>query len=530
MSDRPVRTRIAPSPTGDPHVGTAYMGLVNLVVARQGGGQFLLRIDDTDRTRYRAGSEEAIFEALRWLGLTWDEGPDVGGPKGPYRQSERTALYREHADLFVARGAGYRCFCSKERLDALRDEQRARKETPRYDGRCRDADPAEGARRAAAGEPHVVRLRVPTDGTTTVRDLLRGDVTFPHADLQDQVLVKEDGFPTYHFASCVDDHLMEITHIIRAEEWLTSAPLHALIFAGFGWELPVLCHMPLLRNADKSKISKRKNPTSLLYYRDAGFLPEGLLNFLGLMGWGGPKDGEGGASREVFTLDDMVRHFRLAELALGGPVFDPAKLRHINAAHLRALPARTFAARALAFLADESRLEALAPLVLPRMETFGQLAQVADFFLGDVTQRPDLLVPARKTPPEQAAAAEEAWFALGDALEVLERVDPWTAANLDQACRGLGDAAPAGWKPKDVFMALRAAISGKTATPPLWESMELLGKSRTLGRLGDARRALPEPSKKAQERREKARRAPPAAPAGAGGPTGAPTPAGAGEA
>jgi glutamyl-tRNA synthetase len=281
-----VRTRIAPSPTGDPHVGTAYVALFNYAWARQHGGQFILRIEDTDRQRSHPASERMIFEALHWLGLSWDEGPDVGGPHGPYRQSERSEVYREHADALVERGAAYPCFCTAERLEALRAEQKARKAAVMgYDRRCRGIARSEAERRCAAGEPRVVRLAMPDDDSMTVTDALRGAVRFERPQMDDQILLKSDGFPTYHLANVVDDHLMQISHVMRAEEWLSSLPKHVQIYRSFGWEPPVFCHLPLLRNADKSKISKRKNPVSLNHYRRAGFLPEALLNFLALMGF-----------------------------------------------------------------------------------------------------------------------------------------------------------------------------------------------------------------------------------------------------
>src|SRR5512147_1603360 len=326
-----VRTRIAPSPTGDPHVGTAYVALFNYALARRHGGRFILRIEDTDRERSSAASETMIFEALRWLGLQWDEGPDVGGPHGPYRQSERTAVYREHADRLVERGAAYPCFCTRERLDALREEQKAKKLNFGYDGLCRAVDRDEAARRRASGESCVVRLAMPAEGETVVNDLLRGEVRFDNAQVDDQVLLKSDGFPTYHLANVVDDHLMGITHVIRAEEWLSSTPKHVELYKAFGWQAPEWIHMPLLRNADKSKISKRKNPVSLDYYRAAGFLPEALLNYLGTMGWSIAGD------REKFSLAEMIEAFTFDRLRLGGPVFDLVKLAAMNADYLRAL-------------------------------------------------------------------------------------------------------------------------------------------------------------------------------------------------
>jgi len=283
------RVRIAPSPTGDPHVGTAYIGLLNFLFARQRSGKFVLRIEDTDRARFVATSEQMIFDALHWLGLTWDEGPDTGGPFGPYRQSERTSIYREHVDMLLSSGHAYHSFETAEELEAMRKAQLAAKLPPRYNGAARSLSPAQVQAYLAEGRPSTIRLKVPAEGSTTFRDELRGDITFDHGNVDDQVLLKSDGFPTYHLANVVDDHLMRITDVIRAEEWISSTPKHILLYQAFGWHPPRFWHMPLLRNIDKSKISKRKNPVSLIYYRDSGFLPEAMLNFLGLMGGGMPN-------------------------------------------------------------------------------------------------------------------------------------------------------------------------------------------------------------------------------------------------
>ena len=519
MADRPVRTRIAPSPTGDPHVGTAYMGLVNMVWARKHGGQFLLRIDDTDRKRFRSSSEQAIFSALRWLGIEWDEGPDKGGPVGPYRQSERSEIYRDHVERLIASGHAYRCFCTEQRLKELRKAQEARKETTRYDRACLNLAETEVTARVERREPHVVRLKMPTEGEIVVDDLLRGPLKT--SSFQDQVLMKADGFPTYHLASCVDDHLMGITHIIRAEEWISSASIHKAIFDAFGWQLPVLCHMPLLRNPDKekTKISKRKNPTSLLYYRDAGYLPQGMLNFLGLMGWGGPKNADG-TQQEIFGVDEMMRHFNLADIRLGGPVFDLDKLKHINSSHQRLLTGDRYFQLAKDYLfGDEKRLRAITELVKGRSETLGGFMAMADFFFGDVCQQPDLLVidkaagyveavKADATPEEaKKAAADETWAVLNELMELSDRVDPWTKGALEELMRGMATPEWTGWKSGTLFGLVRAAMTGKTATPPLFDTMEVLGKSRSIGRLGDAIRAVAavhgEPSKKFREKWEK---------------------------
>src|SRR5271154_2247336 len=339
QTEQNIRVRIAPSPTGDPHVGTAYIGLINFLYARQRNGKFVLRIEDTDRARFVATSEQMIFDALRWTGLSWDEGPDVGGPYGPYRQSERTEIYREHVELLLANGTAYRCFCTAEELEAARKQQMAAKLPPRYSGTCRHLTSETAKANLAAGKPFVVRMIVPphagdTTTSTTFRDELRGDITFEHNNVDDQVLMKSDGFPTYHLANVVDDHLMQITDVIRAEEWISSTPKHVLLYRAFGWQQPRFWHMPLLRNLDKSKISKRKNPVSLIYYRQAGFLPEAMINFLGLMGGGMPapntenaptdaaKPASGAATKssetDIFSLPDMVARFDVKNIRLGG--------------------------------------------------------------------------------------------------------------------------------------------------------------------------------------------------------------------
>src|SRR6516165_3086561 len=355
---RPVKVRIAPSPTGDPHVGTAYIALFNYAFAKKSGGKFILRIEDTDRTRSTPESEAAILRALRWVGLQWDEGPDVGGPSGPYRQSERAELYQEHVKMLLASGAAYRCFCTAERLEAV----------------CRGRPTAEGEARVAAGEPFVVRLAMPRKGEIAFVDRLRGEVKFEAAQMDDQILLKTDGFPTYHLANVVDDHLMGITHVIRAEEWLSSTPKHVVLYRAFGWEQPEFVHMPLLRNADKSKISKRKNPVSLDYYRDAGFLPEALLNYLGTMGWSISGD------REKFTLAEMIEAFSFDRVSLGGPVFDLVKLAAMNADYLRALDDAEVVRRLRDWRFSDDHLRALVPLVRERIQRLDEFVPLTEFF------------------------------------------------------------------------------------------------------------------------------------------------------
>ena len=467
-----VRVRIAPSPTGDPHVGTAYIALFNYCFARKNGGQFILRIEDTDRTRSTPESEQAILRALRWVGLEWDEGPDKGGPYGPYRQSERGAIYREHADQLLASGRAYRCFCTAERLAELREQQKKEKKNLGYDGHCKSLSRDESARRAAAGDEHVVRLAFPKTGKTAFKDLLRGGVEFDNAQIDDQVLLKSDGFPTYHLANVVDDHLMEITHVIRAEEWISSTPKHVELYDAFGWTPPVFVHMPLLRNADKSKISKRKNPVSLDYYADAGILPEAMLNFLGLMGWSLGND------QEKFGLDEMIAAFDITRVRLGEPVFDLEKLNWLNAQYLKELSESELVERLRAWRFSDAKLGQMAKLVRERMRRLDDFVGLTDFmFSGDLDYAAVLadMVPKERKPQEIASA-------LADLVDAFEAVrGPWAAAVTEPIARKYCD--DKGWKIKELFMALRLAMSGRKTSPPLFESMEVMGKELVRRRL-----------------------------------------------
>lgn len=471
----PVRVRIAPSPTGDPHVGTAYIGLINYLYAAQRNGQFVLRIEDTDRARFVATSEQMIFDSLRWLGLSWHEGPDVGGPFGPYRQSERTHIYREHADLLLANHTAYRCFCTAEELEAARKQQMAAKLPPRYPGTCRNLSVTEIEANLAAAKPFVIRMAVPSAGETTFRDELRGAVTFTHANIDDQVLMKSDGFPTYHLANVVDDHLMQITDVIRAEEWISSTPKHVLLYQAFGWQQPRFWHMPLLRNIDKSKISKRKNPVSLIYYRESGFLPEALINFLGLMGGGMPADINNGT--EKFTLPEMVQHFSVPNIRLGGPVFDLTKLKWLNGEYIRALSPDAFYTALRSTVLSDTYLRSIAALVHTRIETLGQFGDLTHFFFADdILPTPDVFLPKKRTLDETLAFAAEQ-------LTLLESFtsENWTVPALEPALKQLGEAHS--WSVKENFMLLRAIITGSTMSPPLLESLIVFGKARTLDRM-----------------------------------------------
>lgn len=473
LGTMPPRVRIAPSPTGDPHVGTAYIALFNLAFARRHGGKFILRIEDTDQARSSESSERAIFAALRWLGLDWDEGPDVGGPHGPYRQSERTALYREHADILLEKGAAYRCFCTRERLDTMRREQMANKQDPGYDRLCRQLDPAEAKRRAGAGETHMLRLAIPRDGDTVVVDELRGEVTFANAGIDDQVLLKSDGFPTYHLANVVDDHHMGITHVIRGEDWLTSTPKHVLLYQAFGWDLPLFFHLGLLRNADKSKLSKRKNPVSIFHYKELGYLPHTFVNFLGTLGFSLGED------QERFTLDEMVAAFEWSRVRTGGPVFDARKLEAFNGDDLRSLSAEAFGKQVLAHAFD-GRLDPIVALCQERVHRVDDFIPYASFFFGGTVDYTAVLPKLRvkKRTRKETIKTLKAYL---EEIEQDTEARTFTAEALEVFSRAFCERRE--WKVKELFPLLRIGSTGRTATPPLFDTLAVLGKDRVRLRL-----------------------------------------------
>jgi glutamyl-tRNA synthetase len=481
MTTQDIRVRIAPSPTGVPHVGTAYIGLFNYVFARANGGKFVIRIEDTDQTRSYPRFEATILRSLRWVGLQWDEGPDIGGPYGPYRQSERLPLYRQYAQELVNKGAAYRCWCTPERLEAMRQEQRQAKQMLRYDGHCRDLPETERQANMRQGLPTVIRLQVPMEGTTVVHDAFRDPIAFDHGQIDDQVLLKSDGFPTYHLANVVDDHLMRISHVIRAEEWISSTPKHVLLYQAFGWQPPIFMHMPLLRNTDKSKISKRKNPVSLEYYERQGYLPQALCNFLALMGWSMPDD------REVFSLDDMMKEFTFERISLGGPVFDLQKLDWLNGMYMRQLSTSELAQHLYAQvitpkvqrLTDMAYVQAITPLLQERLRTLGDFHDMAAFFY-DVPLVYDLalLIPKGKNPRDTAKTLAE----IGEQLQRYS--GPWHDAELEACLRTYVQESK--WEARSLFMTMRVALTGRTASPPLFTTMQVLGKDLCLARLEDA--------------------------------------------
>lgn len=470
MYSMKVRTRIAPSPTGIAHLGTAYTALRNWALSKQNGGEFIIRIEDTDRERYVEGAVDVIMEGLAWLGIDHDEGPDIGGPHAPYTQSERLDIYQEHAHNLVKDGKAYYCFCTKERLDELRASQQERKEIPRYDKLCRGLDPAKSAERIA-DEPFVVRLKVPESGTTIVNDAIRGEVSWDNSSIDDQVLLKSDGFPTYHLGVVVDDHLMGITHIIRGEEWLSSSPKHVLIYTAFGWTLPIFVHLPIIRNKDHSKMSKRKNDVSILSHRDRGYLPEAINNFLCLMGWSHPE------KKEVFPLTGFMKHFSLERVTLTAPVYDIDKLNWLNGQYIRMLSDVDLLKQLEPFIptdCPQDLVPSLLPLIKERLVTLADFESLTHYLYRDIEV--DLSALLVKGASEDLVKSQ-----LSETKKVLESLTDWNHASIEESIRAVS--ADNNWPPKQYFMMLRLALTGEKATPPLFETIEVLGRDRTLARL-----------------------------------------------
>ncbi|MFK7873962.1 MAG: glutamate--tRNA ligase [Oligoflexales bacterium] len=471
-----VRVRIAPSPTGDPHVGLAYTALFNYALAKKHGGKLILRIEDTDQARFRSSSQQQIMESLKWLGLEWDEGPDCGGGYGPYHQSERKDIHNEHVNVLMASGHAYRCFCTKDRLDEVRKLQREKKETTRYDGVCRHLSDADVEKNLSAEIPYVVRMKAPSEGVTTFEDALRGTIEIANTQMDDQVLLKSDGFPTYHLANVVDDHLMKITHVIRAEEWISSTPKHIQLYKMFGWDIPVFAHLPLLRNNDQSKISKRKNPVSLNYYRRKGVLPEAMLNFLGTMGWSFGND------VEFFSLSEMVDKFRLEDVQPGGPVFDVEKLHYFNAHYLRELSPEVFADWLREEFFSKQALMKLHPLLAERIEVGEDFIDKSQFFFnGKLSYDGVSLIPKGREKDDVVRM-------LTSLVEKLDELYDWDVESLQRVFDD--HRADLGWKPGQYLMPLRLVVSGRKDSPPLVEMIETLGREMVRFRLRDAAQFL----------------------------------------
>ena len=485
-----VRTRVAPSPTGDPHVGTAYMALFNRCFAHAQGGQFILRIEDTDRVRSTPEAEQAILESLRWLGLSWDEGPDVGGPHGPYRQSERGDIYAGYAWQLVDEGKAFVCYRTADELDAIREARREAGNSTALKPSDLLLSPEEQAARKAAGQPFVIRMMVPEEGgVCAVEDMLRGTIELDWSMVDAQILLKSDGMPTYHLANVVDDHLMEITHVIRGEEWINSAPKHKLLYDYLGWDMPVLCHLPLLRNPDKSKLSKRKNPTSILYYQRMGFLPEALLNYLGRMGWSMPDE------REKFTLAEMEQAFDIKRVSLGGPIFDLEKLNWLNGLWIREdLSLDELAQRLRGWALNRDMLDKILPHAQSRMTTLADFVPLSAYLVSG-----ELPLSPGDFGDEQDSDATIRMLQF--VLWRLEAHQDWSRDALFQVLKSTAEALEL--KPKALFAPLFVAVAGSNSGYSMPDSMAILGPDMTRARLRTAIGVLGGVSKKALKRLEK---------------------------
>ncbi len=478
-----VRTRYAPSPTGVPHLGNLRTALFDYLLARHFGGQFILRIEDTDRTRYDPNALQGLLDSLTWLGIDYDEGPDIGGPFGPYVQSERLAGYQAAAARLIEQGDAYECWCSSERLDAVRAEQTRTKQPPRYDRRCREPQGQREARAEAEaeGRGHVVRFKTPLTGDVSFQDAIHGEMTFALATLDDFVMLKSDGYPTYHLAYIVDDEAMRISHVLRGDEWIPSAPRHMLIYRALGIEPPVIAHVPRVLGPDGSKLSKRHGATSVFEYRDQGFLPEAVFNFLALVGWSLDD------KTEIISRADFIEHFSLDRIVKNPAVFNVEKLTWMNGVYIRDMPeaqlTETFAARLDADLPasvarpiDRDLVARIAPLIRERVKLLSEVAGYCDFFFAEgLTYSTDELLGKAFTarPDDAKSALESAVIAIDGGT--------WTHDALEASLRALADELSV--KAGDLFSLVRVAATGKRVTPPLFESMAILGRERCLERL-----------------------------------------------
>lgn len=478
MASAETRVRIAPSPTGEPHVGTAYTALFNFLFARHTGGTFILRIEDTDATRSTREYEEKVLDALKWTGLSWAEGPDVGGPYGPYRQSERKHLYGEHVDALLDKGHAFKCFCTPERLEKMRQGQRARGEPPRYDGHCLNLTAEAVSAKEAAGEKPVVRMNIPTEGSCKFTDWVYGEVEIPWESIDMQVVMKADGMPTYHMANVVDDHLMKITHVARGEEWISSTPKHILLYRYLGWDAPEFIHLPLMRNADKSKLSKRKNPTSISYYSALGYLPEALMNFLGLLFI---QIGEG---EELMDMDGLAEKFDPHNLSKSGAIFDVQKLDWLNGRWLREkLSEDEFLARVLRWAMEGDRLTAGLKLSQSRIAKLGDLPDLTAFLLkADLAITADAFADIKKTTLADCLAIIET------VLPDLEKIPDWTIEAIEAELRAIAERTDR--KLRLLLPPLFVAVSGSARSLPLFDSMAILGRAVVRQRLKAAAAVL----------------------------------------
>ncbi len=483
MINKSVRVRIAPSPTGYFHVGSARTALFNWLFARHHGGQFIVRIEDTDRKRYNSDAVSDTMESLRWLGLHWDEGPEVGGDHGPYYQSERLDLYHEYASRLVVEGQAYRCYCSPERLAAMREEQRERKTEVGYDRHCRHLTAAQRAEYEMTGIIPVIRLKAPLEGQTTFHDVLYGTITVENDTLDDLVLLKSDGFPTYHLAVVVDDHLMEISHIMRGDEWLPSVPKHVLLYSAFGWEMPVYAHLPLiLAPTGKGKLSKRHGGVEIRDFRRQGYLPEAMINYLARVGWSYDD------KTEIFDRGELIRCFDMSGINNSPARFSYERLEWMNAYYVRQLEVDDLAQRLVPFLSGAGfevtagDLCPMVPLIQERIKTLAEAVDWLDFFFQEDIQYDAELLVAKNV---DAAASLEA---LRQAREQLASLPRFEAEAIESSLRALADRL--GLKVGQLLGSLRVAVTGKKVAPPLFETLAILGRERALARIDSGIDAL----------------------------------------
>ncbi len=478
MHTQSVRTRMAPSPTGEIHVGSMAILLKNYAYAKKHGGSFLLRIEDTDQERKVEGAVERMLATIKAYGLTWDEGPDCGGPFAPYVQSERLDIYRKYAEQLVENHKAYYCFCSRERLEELRDAQRAAQTPPKYDKHCRFLSSEEVAHKRAAGESCVIRLAVPENQTITFNDVIRGEISFASSEIDDQVLIKSDGFPTYHLGVVVDDHLMEISHVLRGEEWISSTPKHIVLYTAFGWEPPVYAHIPVFLNPDgKGKMSKRKGTVSAQFFLDQGYLPEALLNFFMILGWSRSDQ------REIMTLAEYIEAFDPKDMSPKSVVFDLQKLDWINGMYIRSLSPDQLLAKLTSFIPEvfpKDKITAVLPLVFERLSKLSDFTELTTFVYQSDVPTLDLLT--KKATPELVAQQ------LAETKAVLADLKSWSVTSIETALRSLQENND--WKKKQYFMMLRVACTGKPITPPLFETMAIIDRAEQLARLETAQKVV----------------------------------------
>jgi glutamyl-tRNA synthetase len=477
-----VRVRYAPSPTGKPHIGNIRTALFNWLYARHMGGDFLVRIEDTDRERFVEGAIETQYHALRWLGLTWDEGPDIAGPFGPYQQSLRLDIYKKYADQLIESGHAYKCYCSRERLEKLREIQLERGLPTGYDRRCRDLPEEDKARYEAEGAPYVVRFAIPREGKVEWNDAVFGAMSWENRVLDDHVLMKSDGFPTYHMANVVDDHLMEITHVIRGEEWLPSTPRHILMYQAFGWEHPTFVHATNILGKNRKKLSKREASAEFLNYERDGYLPEAIFNFMSLLGWSSSED------RDIYTREEIIEKFDLPGLVGRPAILDTDKISWYNGVYIRSLSLPDLAKKCLPHLQEaglasdnpsDSELEYISKVLAleqERIKTLNDAPKIADFFL---------LADDQYQFEEKAVGK---WLSSDSSKDKLEKVIgifeglvEWTIEALEASVKSLAETLDV--KPAEIIHPIRVAISGRTVGPGLYESIEVLGRNRTLNRL-----------------------------------------------